>query len=158
MLCIKSVSIKKGNEITWGCLLETVCVMTLLNRSLNTLISFQTRSGLSSLFGFSLSLCQIFFFCLCQICGGNSSFLGQQYPPVAWVGGLQGLSGMHILRVWTSQLVLGVKEPPSQCRRRKRYRLDPWVGKIPRRRAWQPTPGFLPVKFHGQRCLVGYSL
>ena len=21
---------------------------------------------------------------------------------------------------------------------------DPWVGKIPRRRAWQPTPGFLP--------------
>jgi len=25
-----------------------------------------------------------------------------------------------------------------------RDRFDPWVGKIPWRRAWQPTPGFLP--------------
>ena len=34
---------------------------------------------------------------------------------------------------------------------------DPWVGKIPWRRAWQPTPVFLPGKFHGQRNLVDYS-
>ena len=34
---------------------------------------------------------------------------------------------------------------------------DPWVGKIPWRRAWQPTPVFLPGEFHGQRSLVGYS-
>ena len=34
---------------------------------------------------------------------------------------------------------------------------DPWVGKI-WRRAWQPTPVFLPGKSHGQRCLAGYSL
>ena len=34
---------------------------------------------------------------------------------------------------------------------------DPWVGKIPWRRKWQPTPVFLPGKFHGQRSLVGYS-
>ena len=34
---------------------------------------------------------------------------------------------------------------------------DPWIGKIPWRRAWKPTPGLLPGKFHGQRCLVGYS-
>ena len=27
----------------------------------------------------------------------------------------------------------------------------------PRRRKWQPTPVFLPGKFHGQRRLVGYS-
>ena len=33
----------------------------------------------------------------------------------------------------------------------------PWVGKIPRRRAWEPTPGFLAGKFHGQRSLEGYS-
>ena len=32
-----------------------------------------------------------------------------------------------------------------------------WVGKIPRRRAWQPTPVFLPGEPHGQRSLVGYS-
>ena len=28
---------------------------------------------------------------------------------------------------------------------------------IPWRRKWQPTPVFLPVEFHGQRCLDSYS-
>ena len=32
---------------------------------------------------------------------------------------------------------------------------EPWVGKIPRRRKWQPTPVFLPGESHGQRSLVG---
>ena len=36
-------------------------------------------------------------------------------------------------------------------------RFDPWVGKIPWRKAWQPTPVFLPGESHGQRSLVGYS-
>ena len=31
------------------------------------------------------------------------------------------------------------------------------VGKIPWRRAWQPTPVFLPGEFCGQKSLVGYS-
>ena len=34
---------------------------------------------------------------------------------------------------------------------------NPWVGKIPWRRAWQPTPVFLPGESHGQRSLVGYG-
>ena len=34
---------------------------------------------------------------------------------------------------------------------------DPWVGKIPWRRKWQPIPVLLPGKFHGRRSLVGYS-
>ena len=34
---------------------------------------------------------------------------------------------------------------------------DPWVGKIPWRRAWQPTPIFLPGESHGQKSLVGHS-
>ena len=34
---------------------------------------------------------------------------------------------------------------------------DPWVGKIPWRKTWQPIPVFLPGKFHGQRSLAGYS-
>ena len=38
---------------------------------------------------------------------------------------------------------------------------DPWVGKIPWRRKWQPTPialeTLLPGKSHGQRRLEGYS-
>ena len=32
-----------------------------------------------------------------------------------------------------------------------------WVGKIPWRRKWQPTPVSLPGKSRGQRSLVGYS-
>ena len=35
---------------------------------------------------------------------------------------------------------------------------DLWVGKTPWSRKWQPTPVFLPGKFHGQRSLAGYSL
>ena len=35
------------------------------------------------------------------------------------------------------------KELTCHCRRCKRHRLDPWVGKSPWRRAWQPTPVFL---------------
>ena len=34
---------------------------------------------------------------------------------------------------------------------------NPWAGKIPWRRAWQPTPVFMPGKSHGQKNLVGYS-
>ena len=34
---------------------------------------------------------------------------------------------------------------------------DPWVGKIPWRRALQPTPVFLPGESYGQRSLVDYS-
>ena len=49
------------------------------------------------------------------------------------------------------------KEPACQCRRHKRHGFDPWVGKIPCRRAWQPTPVFLPGESHGQRSLEGYS-
>ena len=34
---------------------------------------------------------------------------------------------------------------------------NPWVGKIPWRRNWQPTPVFLPGESHGWRSMVGYS-
>ena len=34
-------------------------------------------------------------------------------------------------------------ELTCQCRRHKRHGFDPWVGNIPWRRAWQPTPVFL---------------
>ena len=36
-----------------------------------------------------------------------------------------------------------------------RLGFDPWVGKIPWRREWHPTPVFLPGKSHGQGRLVG---
>ena len=43
------------------------------------------------------------------------------------------------------------------CLQHRRIRFDPWVGKIPWRRAWQPTPLFLPGEFRGQRSLKGHS-
>ena len=49
------------------------------------------------------------------------------------------------------------KESTCQFKRCKRHGFDPWVGKMPWRRKWQPTPVCLPGKFHGQRSLVGYS-
>ena len=49
------------------------------------------------------------------------------------------------------------KESACQCRRCKRHRFDSWVGKIPQRRKWQPTPIFLPENSHGQRSLAGFS-
>ena len=49
------------------------------------------------------------------------------------------------------------KESTCQCRRCKRHRFDPWVGKIPWRREQLPTPVFWPGEFQGQRSLAGYS-
>jgi len=52
------------------------------------------------------------------------------------------------------------KEPTYQCRtnvEHARRGFNPWVRKIPWRRAWQPTPVFLPGESHGQRSLVGYG-
>ena len=45
----------------------------------------------------------------------------------------------------------------SACNAGDRPGFDPWVGKIPWRRKWQPTPVFLPGESHGRRSLVGYS-
>ena len=55
-----------------------------------------------------------------------------------------------------SQVVAVVKDPPANAGD-MRHSFDPWVGKIPWRRAWQPTPVFLAGESHGQRSLVGYS-
>ena len=43
---------------------------------------------------------------------------------------------------------------PLRC---GRHGFDPWVGKIPCKRAGQLTPVFLPGESHGQRNLAGYS-
>ena len=66
------------------------------------------------------------------------------------------------LKIFSSLLVFDCggtsgKELTCQWRRRKRRGFDPWVGKIPWRRALQPTPVFLPGESHGQRSLAGYS-
>jgi len=49
---------------------------------------------------------------------------------------------------------LSCKESACQCRRPE---FDPWFGKIPQRREWQPMAVFLPGKSQGQRSRVGCS-
>ena len=53
-------------------------------------------------------------------------------------------------------MALVVKNPPANAGD-VRHQFDPWIGKIPRRRKWQPTSVFLPGESHGQRGLVGCS-
>ena len=67
---------------------------------------------------------------------------------------------LNVSRYWTANLLfktviictflwwLGDKEWAWQCRS---CEFNPWVGKIPWRRKWQPTPVFLPGKSQGQR-------
>ena len=51
-----------------------------------------------------------------------------------------------------------VKNPPANAGDiGGRCGFNPWVGRIPWRRKWPLTPGFLPGKFHGQRRLVDYN-
>ena len=53
-----------------------------------------------------------------------------------------------ILFIWASLVAQTVKHLPG---------FNPWFRTTPWRRKWQPTPGFLPGEFHGQRSLVGCS-
>jgi len=54
-------------------------------------------------------------------------------------------------------VALVVKNPAAKAGDIREHRFDPWVGKVPWRRAWLPIPVFLPGESHGQRSLVGYS-
>ena len=57
-----------------------------------------------------------------------------------------------ILETCTHQTITSHSSlPPTLGNRYSTFCLIPW------RRKWQPTPVFLPGKFHGLRSLVGYS-
>ena len=66
-------------------------------------------------------------------------------------------SWIYFFSVFRLSWWLSGKESACQCRRHRRCEFNPWVGKIPRSRKWQPTLIFLPGKFHGKRSLAGYS-
>ena len=70
-------------------------------------------------------------------------------PGTSWSGSLTLPVAFKDTVSWCSG-----KESACQCRR---HRFNPWVGKIPWRRAWQPTLVFLIGKSPGQRSLLGYS-
>ena len=81
------------------------------------------------------------------------------YP--VWLGPLFAAGFLCVFRCssgkfWDFSGVSAVKSC-LQHRSQRRRRFDLWVGKTPRRRAWQPTPVFLPGESHGQRSLVGCS-
>ena len=82
-----------------------------------------------------------------QVCGRH--FL---HAPELWEEGMMVLQWFKYipgLPWWLRQFKIC-----PQCRKPW---FNPWVGKIPWRRKWQPTPVFLPGKSHGQKSLVGYS-
>ena len=92
------------------------------------------------------------------------SFLEAQPPqPSSEQEGKRGAEGVGMQarpgdgqggrRQWLPRWLRG-KEPAGQCRRPG---FHPWVGKVPWRRKWQPTPVVSPEKSHGQRSLAGYS-
>ena len=87
----------------------------------------------------------------------NKLLLSFEAPEIVTSVGFYGKFGkillkftVHGLPRWHSR-----KESACQCRRHRRHGSDPWVGKIPWRRQWQPTPVFLPGESQGQRRLVG---
>ena len=57
----------------------------------------------------------------------------------------------HHSNHWASLVAQRLKCLPAM----RRPRFDPWVGKIPWRRKWQPTPVLLPGESHGRRGRVG---
>ena len=70
--------------------------------------------------------------------------------------------GAQVVRIWAPTWVQSgfpggwwVKNLPAMQETRGGF--NPWVRKIIWRRAWQPTPVFLPGESHGQRSLVGYG-
>ena len=62
-----------------------------------------------------------------------------------------------LLLNWAFQVALVVKNPQANAGMCKRHVFDPWVRKIPWRRAWQPTPVLSRGESHGQRSLAGYK-
>ena len=55
--------------------------------------------------------------------------------------------------LWASLVAQRLKHLPGI----RETQVRSWVGKIPWRRQWQPTPVLLPGESHGGRSLVGYS-
>ena len=74
-----------------------------------------------------------------------------QFRGRKWVGWAQELL---ILSVSSLGFPGGSLVKWSTCQGRW-LRFDPWMGKIPWRRKWQPTPASLPGKSHWQRSLAG---
>ena len=84
----------------------------------------------------------------------NSSVLAWRIPGTEEPGGLLSMGSHRVRHDWSDLAEAACegafpggasgKEPACRCRRHRNRGFDPWVRKIPWRRAWQPTPVFLP--------------
>ena len=81
----------------------------------------------------------------------HTSILAWKIPWMEEPGGLQSIGSQKVRHDSAASLSL------CQCRRYKKHMFSAWVGKILWRKAWQPTPVFLPGESHGQRNPDGYS-
>ena len=72
------------------------------------------------------------------------------YCPISTPSSEEKIHCFSFLYVFPSGSV--IKNPPTK----QEMWFNPWVGDIPQRRKWQPTPVFLPGKSHGQWSLAGY--
>ena len=79
---------------------------------------------------------------------------------------LQSMGSQRIRYEWVTEQQQHVKQYMGLpwwlrwyriCLECRRPEFSPWLGKIPWRREWLPTPVFLPEKSHEQRSLMGYS-
>ena len=89
----------------------------------------------------------------------HSSVLAWRIPGTGEPGGLPSMGSHRVGHDWSDLAASSSsgsygKKFHLQCRRPG---FNPWVGKIPWRREWQPTPVFFPGESQGQRSLAGYS-
>ena len=80
----------------------------------------------------------------------------------AWQAAVHGVTKSQTQGNYRSSCCLPCDFPGGSdgkriCLQFGRPGLNPWVGKIPWRRKWQPTPVFLPGESHRQRNLMGCS-
>ena len=107
---------------------------------------------MSSIFFNSDRIIQISCFFICQLvsllsseCSYHLNFIGIKLLIISSNDFLSMKSLMMFFNfLWGFPGGASGKEPACQCRRHKRGGFDPWVRKILCRRAWQPTPVFLP--------------
>ena len=83
----------------------------------------------------------------------HSSILAWRIPWTQKPGGLQSIGSPRVGHNWSDSAINNLPAVQETLERG----VDPWVRKTPWRRAWQPTPVFLPGESPGQCNLGGYS-
>ena len=90
-------------------------------------------------------------------------FLPGEFQERSGHGGLQSMESQRGGHDWATNTHTPLHKAATDCRHhgsstvKAGLGLDPWARKTPWRRAWQPTPVFLPGESYGQRSLVGYK-